>query len=485
MAYASLAEFLEELGHAGELVRVGVAVDPVLEVAEISHRMASAGGKALLFGVLQDRQFALVTNLLASEARLCRALGVQHVEELTERVRHLVQAPEADGWMEKIKALPSRAELRKLEPRAVRVGACQQVVRLGADVDLTRLPALQCRPSERRGVLSGGQVLVATADTASRRVGRHDLRILDRNRLVVGWGPEEDTARCWQGYRERHERMPMAVALGGDPAMLLAAMAPLPPDSDRLAWAGLLRGKAVDLVRGRTIELDVPAEADLILEGYLDPNEPEEETGSLAVAGGFERPSQPRPVMQVTALTHRSNPVVPALVPGRTLDEATLVLRLLHRVFRPLVQASVPELTDYELPAYATGGRVAFVAIQKSYAGQAHQVAGALWGLRPLMGVKLLVLVDREVDVRDPQQVWSAVAAQVDWGRDLLLRPGPPDWSDPAAPPGALGQRLAIDATRKWPEEGPRQSPPAAELPEEVRHLVSQRWAEYGLGELR
>lgn len=485
MAYASLADFLEELGHAGELLRVGCEVDPSLEVAEISQRIATFGGKALLFGALRDRQFSLVTNLLASEARLGRALGVARLEELTDRVAQLVYAPAADGWMEKIKALPSRAELRKLEPRTVRSGACQQVVRLGGDVDLTRLPALQCRPSELGGVLTTGQLVVATADTASRRVGCHPLRIVDRHRLVVGWLPEDDAARCWEGYRERQERMPVAVAFGGDPAAWLAAMAPLPPDSDRLAFAGLLRAKPLDLVRCRTCELEVPADAELVLEGYLDPKEPAEETGPLAASGGYELPSRPMPVMQVTALTHRSNPVLPALVPGRAGDEATLLVRLLHRVFRPLVQASVPELVDYELPAFATGARVAFVSIQKSYAGQARKVAGALWGLRQLMAVKLLVLVDRELDVRDPQQVWAAVASEVDFGRDLIVSSGPPDLSDPAALPGALGQRLAIDATRKLPQEGLRQSPPSAELPEGVRRLVSRRWAEYGLGDLR
>jgi 4-hydroxy-3-polyprenylbenzoate decarboxylase len=241
----------------------------------------------------------------------------------------------------------------------------------------------------------------------------------------------------------------------------------------------------VALVRCRTVELDVPAEAELVLEGFVDPDAPGEATGPIAMPGGHFLPSRVMPVVQVSAITHRSNPILPAIVPGSGVDEASTIERALHRVFLPLVQMAVPELVDYDLPAFGAAGRVALVSMTKSYAGQARKVASALWGLRQLMFVKLLVVVDADVEVRDPEQVWSAVATEVDFGRDVVLQSGPPDLRDPAAMPGALGQRMLLDATRKLPEEGDRQSPAAVEMPEELRRLVSRRWSEYGLGDLR
>ncbi len=483
MSYYSLADFLEDLGRAGDLLRVQPQVDSALEVAEITDRVARHGRQALLFAAVRDRAFPLVTNLLATEARICRSLGAQHPEDLTHRVAQCVHAADTEGWLDKIKGTASRAELRKLEPRVVRTGPCQQVVRLGADVDLTRLPALQCHPAEFGPIITTGQVLTTAAHSPARRVGRHDLRILDRNRLVAAWFPHDDLARCFDGYRERHRAMPVAIAIGGHPAALLAAMAPLPPDSDRLLVAGLLRGKPLDIVRCRTIELEVPAEAELVLEGTIDPDDPGDETGPLVGPGGTQIPSRRMPVIHVSAMTHRTNPVFPAIVPRGEPDEASTALALLHRAFLPLVQTSAPELVDYHLPTFGAATHVAFVSIHKDYAGQARKVASVLWGLRQLMFAKLLLIVDADVDVRQPEQVWSAVASRADFGRDLILQSGPPDPTDPAAEPGVLGQRLAIDATRKLPEEGPRQSPAASEMPHDLRRLVSQRWPEYRLGE--
>lgn len=485
MSYHSLADFLEELGQAGQLARVSSEVDPVLEIAQISDRVARTDGKALLFGSVRASGFSVVTNLLADPGRICRVLGVESAEELSQRIGQLLRSVETDGWIEKIKGTATRADLRKLEPRIVRTGACQQVVRLGADVDLGRLPALQTRPGELGRIITAGQLLTSPIEPGGRCVGRHSLRILDRSRMVVAWSAEDDIARCWEGYRQRRLPMPVAVVLGGDPALLLAAMAPLPPDHDRLAFAGLLRGKALDLVRCRSLELEVPAEAELVLEGFVDPDQPEEETGPIAAPGGYLIPSRPMPVMHVSAITHRSNPVFPAIVPGCSSDETNAIQRVLHRVFLPVVQSAVPELMDYDVPTLGVSGRVVLASIAKSYAGQARKVACSLWGLRQLMFAKLLVIVDADVNVRDPQQVWSAVAARTDFGRDLLFVQGPLDLADPAAMPGSLGQRLAIDATRKLPDEGARQAASPAEMPDEIQRLVSLRWAEYGLGELR
>ena len=482
MSYHCLADFLEQLGQAGELVRVEAEVDPVLEAAEITDRISHARGPALLFGAVRGHEFPLLTNLLGTEGRICLALGVKSLDEVALRIAELAHPAEPEGWFEKITGAPTRGALRRLPPRTVKTGACQQVVRLGGDVDLGELPAVQSRPMEAGRVITAGQALTADAETGSRCVGRYDLRLLDRNRLAACWSGHDDPARLMVGYGERKERMPLAVSLGGDPAGLLAAMAPLPPDADVSALAGFLRQKPCELVKCRTAELEVPTDAEMIIEGYVDPAEEPVDVGLLTTSGGTYRRPGPAAVMHVTALTHRANPVFPAIVPGMGRDETCVLNRALQRVFLPLVRVAIPELVDYDLPAFGAARHWAFVSIRKTYAGQARKVAHALWGLRQTMFAKLLVIVDDDVAVDDYRQVLSAVSSQVDPGRDVLVCPGPPDPLDPAVPADGLSDRIALDATAKLPEERRGERPGRAQMTEGIRRLVSDRWPEYGVG---
>ena len=247
--------------------------------------------------------------------------------------------------------------------------------------------------------------------------------------------------------------MPLAVVIGGDPAFLLAAAAPLPAGSDVCAVAGLLREKPLDVVACRSVDLTVPAEAEIVLEGFCDPSQPPVMAGPFCGPTGHCTLPRPAPVMQVTALTHRANPIYAAMVPGRPPHEAVTVARAMQRVFLPLVRLAMPELVDYDLPEFAAARHWAAVSIRKTYAGQGRRAAHAAWGLRPLMFAKMLVVVDEDVDVRDHQQCLAAVAANFRPGRDIVIEQGPADPFDPAAPAGALGQKMAIDATRKLPEE--------------------------------
>jgi len=372
--------------------------------------------------------------------------------------------------------------LKGLAPRTVKSGVCQQVVRLGGDVDLGRLPALKSRPDEAAPAITAGQVVSLEPDSDQRLVGRYDLQLLDRNRLAVCWDPTDEHARLLGQYCRRPERMPLAVVLGGDPAALLAAMAPLPPGADAWAVAGLLHGKPMELVAGRSVDLAVPADAEIVLEGYVDPAEPPAEAGPLCTPAGYYTRPRPVPVMHVTGLTHRANPIYPAMVPGPPPNEITVAQRALLQIFLPLVRMAIPELIDCDLPQFGAARHWAFVSIRKTYAGQARQIAGAVWALRPTMFGKVLVVVDEHVDVHDAEEVWYAVAAGADPGRDVFFAEGPPDPLDPAAPPEALGRRMAIDATIKLPEErrGPAAEP--ALTSEETRQLVAGRWAEYGIG---
>jgi len=482
MAYQCLADFLEELGQAGELVRVETEVDPLLEAAEITGRVVTSGGPAILFGSVSGHDLPLLTNLLGTESRICRALRIRSPADLAQRIADFVDPPSPDGWFERLKTAPTRSALEKLLPRSVKSGPCQQIVRLGGDVDLGELPVLQSWPLEPGRTITAGQVFTTDPATGRAVVCRHDLQVLDRRRLAIHWGPHELPARLLAEYHQRRQRMPLAVVLGGDPACLLAAVAPLPAEADGRALAGLFRGKPLELVACRSQELEVPAEAEIVVEGSIDPFEPPCDAGPLCTPVGYYSRRGPAPVMHVAALTHRANPIYPAMLHGSPPHEICMIGRVLRRVFLPLVKLAIPEVADYDLPEYGAGRHWLLVSIRKTYAGQARRVAQAVWGLPLLMCSKFLVVVDDDLDIRDQGQVWSRVATRVDPARDVFFQEGPPDPWDPAAPAGTLACRMAIDATAKLPDEGRAHISQPATMSEEVRRLVSGRWNQYGLG---
>jgi len=482
MSYRCLADFLEELGHAGELVRVETEVRATLEAAEITDRICKTGGAALLFGRINDRKIPLLTNLLGTEARVCLALDVASLEEMADRIHGLANPVQPEGWFEKIKTSPHMAALANLPPRRVKSGACQQVVRLQSDVDLGVLPVLQSAPDEPGPTITAAALFAADPHTHQQVAGRYDLQVLGADRLVTRWAPHDEPARLLAEYRRRNEKMPLAAVLGGDPAVLLAAAAPVPSEVDPCALAGLLREKPLDLVPCRSVDLQVPAEAEIVIEGHVDPSQPEAESGSVCMPSGHYSVPRSAPVMHVTAITHRANPVYPAMVPGRPPHEGSVIDHALSRIFLPLVKMAIPELVDYDLPTFGVGRHWATLSIQKTYAGQSRRVAHAAWGLRQLMFAKWLVVVDEDIDAHDIQQVLTAMATNVDPGRDVFTQQGPPDPLDVAASPNALGHRMAIDATAKLPGEHPTAWPQPAVMSEHIRELVSQRWTEYGLG---
>jgi 4-hydroxy-3-polyprenylbenzoate decarboxylase len=491
MPHRSLADFLEELGQAGELVRVDAQVDPCLEVAEITRRIARADGPALLFASQKGHDLPLVTNLLGTPGRIERALGAS-LAETAQRIGLAVVASQSEGWMERLKTGPHESAIRRYRPRSVKSGACQQVVRLGSDVDLRRLPALQSGQAEQGPTITAGQLWMLDPDGSRTVIDLVDLPVLDAQRLAVFLSPHQEPARLLAKAREP---VPAAVVLGGDPVGLLASAAPLPPGFDAAALAGLLAERPVDLVRCRAVALEVPAEADFVLEGFLypaetelvvkgslDPAEPAVEAGPLVTPAGSYAPARRVPVMRVTAITHRGNPVFPALVPGDPSNEACQIARAMRRILLPLVRLAIPELVDYNLPMFGAVRNWAVVAIDKSYPGQARKVAEAAWGYAPLMVSRLLVIVDAGVDIGNAVSVLQAVSHWCDPGRDVMAFDGPADpWlTDPQRV--GLTSRLAIDATRKLPGETRGADRVPAEIPAAVRQLVDDRWLEYGLG---
>lgn len=480
MTFRSLGEFLEQLAAAGELVRVSAPVDAALELAEITDRVGKSVGPALLFDQVIGQRFPVVTHLLGSPARLCQALGLTSLDELSARMAGLEKAPASEGWLAAIKKVPQLAQSTAAATRSVKTGPCQQVVKLASDVNLTELPAVQVRPLDARRSLPGACVLTRDPDTSELAVGTYPVEILDRSSIAIRWLWPETAAQHARRARERGEPLAVAVWLGGDFAVSFLAGASLPPGLDPLSLGTVLRGKPLDVVRARSIDLDVPADAELVLEGVIDPAASEVELGPLAGALGQYLPAGLGARVKVTALTHRSNPACLLRIPGDVSEEAAR-LKGHERLILPWLKSVLPELVDLALPA-SGGGRLAFASLRKTYPRQARQTAAALWGLAPLRQAKLLVVVDADVNVQQADEVWQRVATHAHLGRDAWFHEGPTDPRDLAAPIALAGHALAIDATAKLPGEHPTPWPADAAMSDEVRERVTARWKEFGLG---
>ncbi|MDY0167932.1 MAG: UbiD family decarboxylase [Thermoguttaceae bacterium] len=481
MSLRRLGDFLAQLEQAGELARIEAEVLPSLEAAELVRRSASGGGQAMLFDSVRGACCPLLANLLGTETRVRLALGVQSLDETAARLDGLVHPEPPAGWFERLKTPPYLTAMEALLPRTVRTGPCQQVARLGNDVDLGRLPALTAAPDEPRPSITGAILFTTEPSTGRPVTGRYSLEVVDRARLAVCLADHDEPARLVKEYARRRQTMPVAFVLGGDPVLALAASMPSAPGADVCRLAALLREKPIDVVACRSVELEVPAEAEMVLEGQIEPSEPWVEAGPLATSAGFYRPAGPAPVVQLTAITERANPVVQAIVPGPPPNEESTMRRAMARVMLPVAKLAIPGLADYDLPPEGAARHVAVVAIEKAYAGQAHSAAQAAWGSYWLRFARVMVVVDAEVDVRDAGQIHRAIAANFDPGRDLIVAEGPPDPLDPAAAPGELGRRIALDATRKLPGERPGPLTLPAAMSDEMVRRVASRWPEYGL----
>ena len=472
----SLADFLEELERAGELARVSVEVDPELEAAAITDRIAKSNGPAVFFERLKGHHPPLITNLFGTESRLCRALGVGSLEELADRLAP--EAAPAAGWLERIKSgLPFAAT--KEPTKTVRSGACQQVVKLGRDVDLAEWPALRCWPLEKRRSITAGLLLTQDPEIGVRKFEAVGLEIVERAKLAVCWRRYDAGLRHWEAYRRRGERMPVAIWIGADPALAVVAAAPLPAEADSFDFAALLRRRPLELVKCRAHELEVPAEAEIVIEGFVDPEEQSLACGPCGQADGRYRPPSEAWPLAVTAVTHRTNPVFAARVPAAPPSEAGVIGRATERLWLPLVKQSVPELADYALVEEAGPHNLAVLAIRKTFPGQARKAAGAFWGLDAYMFVKLVVVVDADIDVRDHRRVLLAAAANAAPGRDVFFQSGPPRPDDPLSAGG--NQLMGIDATIKLPGEQAENQSEKLAMNQETVDLIRSRWSEYGL----
>jgi 4-hydroxy-3-polyprenylbenzoate decarboxylase len=490
MAYTDLRAFLQALEAAGELRRVSVEVDPDLEVAEIVDRLSKAGGPAVLFERVRGSDLPLCVNLFGSARRMALALGVGDVAEVAERLRALAglfrRRPRGvRGWLA---VLPDLRGLAAMPPRHV-VGPApvQQVVLRGEAVDLRRLPLLRCWPGDGGRFLTLPQVVTADPETGERNVGVYRLQLHGPRELGLHWERHKGGAAHYARARAADRPIEVAVVLGGDPATTFAAAAPLPEGLDEYAFAGFLRGRPVELCRAATVDLEVPAHAEIVIEGTVDPRELRRE-GPFGDHTGFYDPGGPYPVLRVTAVTMRRDAVCPAVVTGRPpMEEYWLLGYTSERLFLPLIQLLWPEVTDVHAPPEGVATNLLFVALRKRYPGHAHKVAFALLGLGLLALTKVVVVVDDWVDLRRPGEAWWAALCNCDPARDALVLRGPGSVLDHSLEGFGFGGKLLIDGTRKWPEElGSRARAPhwpePVTMDPAVVERVTRRWAEYGLG---
>ena len=483
MAYKNLGEFVAELERGGDLRRVSVEVDPELEITEISDRLMKSpgGGPAVLFEKVKGSDLPLLINALGSRPRMCRALGVDDFRVIADRIRVLLKPEAPSTFMDKVKKLPQLAELASLSPKQVKKGACQEIVYEGEAASLDRLPILKCWPDDGGRYFTFAGVYSKDVQTQKRNVGMYRLQKLDAHSCAAHWQLHHDGAGHCRGYAQAKQRMPIALVLGGDPAVTYAASAPLPPGMDELLFAGFLRQKAVEVTPCVSIDMEVPAEAEIVVEGYVDPDDLVRE-GPFGDHTGYYSMPEMYPRFTVTAITMRKNAIYPATIVGKPPMEDYYMGLATERIFLPMVQMFLPEVVDYHLPVWGVFHNFALVSIRKEYPYHARKVMHAIWGMGQMMFSKFIIVVDEDVDVQNVEEVLFQVGANVDPRRDSCTVDGPVDALDHAAPHLCAGSKMGIDATRKIPGEGDiRPWPPQIEMPDEIKQLVDRRWPEYGL----
>jgi 4-hydroxy-3-polyprenylbenzoate decarboxylase len=488
MAYEDLRSFLKALEREGELRRITAEVDPYLEIGEITDRVqkesrTGAHCPALLFENVKGSALPLAMNVFGTERRLCLALGIKSLDEIGERIGELLK-PELPHGLSGFKdALGKAAQLRSVPPKHVKSAVCQEVVLTGDDVDLNLLPALHTWPQDGGAFFNLGLTHTKHPETGQRNLGLYRLQRHDAKTVGMHWQIHKDSTNHYAVAQRRGERLPVAIALGCPPAVTYAATAPLPADIDEYLFAGFVQRERVELVDCKTVPLQVPANCEVVLEGWLEPGVTRPE-GPFGDHTGYYTPVEPFPALTVTAMTMRKKPMLQSIVVGRPPTEDGPLGKATERFFLPLLKVIVPDIEDYDLPE--TGGfhNCAIISIHKRYPKHAQKVMHAIWGAHLMSLTKLIVIVDADCDVHDYAQVSWRAFGNVDYDRDLVHAQGPVDHLDHASYQQFWGGKLGLDATAKLPEEGYAR---AGGWPEMITPdpataaMVDRRWKEYGL----
>jgi len=480
MAYNDLREFLQVLEKKGLLHRVTVEVDPILEIAEITDRMCKSpnGGKALFFEKVKGSQIPVVTNIFGSFERMCLSLEVESLDDIGKRIEQLLHQSPPKTFKDKIKALFELIEVSKYLPKRVSKAPCQEVI--NHEPDLNKLPILKTWPNDGGRFITFPIVFTRDPDTGIQNCGMYRMHVYDERTTGMHWHIHKDGAVHYRKYKELGKRMPVAVAIGSDPAVIYSSTAPLPYGIDEMVFAGFLRRKTVEMVKCITCDIEVPANAEIVLEGYVDPDELRDE-GPFGDHTGFYSPVDKFPVFHIICITHRKNPIYPATVVGKPPMEDCYMGKATERIFLPLLKMQFPEIRDINLPMEGVFHNAAIISIKKQYPGQGKKIIHGLWGMGQMSFSKLIIVVDEDVNVQDLSTTAWKVLNNVDWRRDVIISEGPVDELDHASSFPRFGGKMGIDATRKMREEGMmRDWPEEITQAKEIKELVTKRWYEYG-----
>jgi 4-hydroxy-3-polyprenylbenzoate decarboxylase len=484
MKFTNLNEFIEFLEDRGELRRIKSLVSRDLEITEIADRVVKSGGPALLFENVDGFEIPITMNLYGTHQRVAWALGVENIDDLTSRVRKLLgmaQGPPS-GFVNKIRALHDLVGLARSQPKIVKNGPCQDVVIVGDEVDVNIIPALKCWPDDAGRYITLPLVISRDPDTGVRNVGTYRMQIYDSKTTGMHWQTHRVGAHHLRlGSEKRIDKLEVAVALGGDPTTMWSGSMPLPPGLDEIAISGVIRQEQVEMVKCKTIDIEVPAHAEFILEGYVVPGETRME-GPFGDHTGYYSPAEEYPVFHLTAITHKLQPVYPTTMVGRPPTEDHFMGKASERLMLPALQIVVPEIVDMNMPAEGIFTNYVLVSIKKEYPGHARKVMYALWGIGQMMLVKGIIVVDHHVDIRNISEVAWRVGANIDPAQDVVIVEGPVDDLDHAARTPKYGSKIGIDATSKGTDEGrSREWPPDIKSDDETRSLVDRKWGEYGI----
>jgi len=486
MAYRDLRAFLNRLEERGDLHRVRAEVDPILEITEITDRMCKSpgGGKALYFEKVKGSAYPVVTNIFGSFERICLALEISHLDDVAHRIGDLLNLAPPKTLVAKLSMLPKLFEFSKYLPKTVRNAPCQEIVEQ-KDPDLRKFPILKCWPADGQSTDEGRFItfpMVFTKDPENGRpnCGMYRIHVYDKKTTGMHWHIHKDGARHFDKYKTLNRRMPAAIAVGSDPAVIYAATAPLPEAVDEMLFAGFLRKEPVEMAKCITSDIEVPANSELVIEGYLDPGETRIE-GPFGDHTGFYSAADHYPVFHVTCITHKKDLVYPATIVGKPPMEDCYMGKATERIFLPLMKLDFPEIIDINLPMEGVFHNACLISIKKSYPGQAKKIIHGLWGKGQMMFAKLLIIVDDDVDVQNISYTAWRVLNNVDWKRDVVIAEGPLDDLDHAANFPRYGSKMGIDATRKTREEGMmREWPQELFMSEDIRSRVDARWKQYG-----
>lgn len=485
MAFYDLREFINALESRGMLKRIKTPVDCNLEITEITDRVSKMEGKknvALLFENVKGYDMPVLMNAFGSMERLALAFGVNDIEEIPNELREILRLPyiSLQNKMDLIHIIPTAKRAINF-PKYVKKAPCQEVV-ITDNPTLDKFPILKCWPQDGGSFITLPLVFTRNPKTGKRNVGMYRLQKYDGQTTGMHWHLHKDGASNYRAYQEMgKDKIEVAVAIGTDPVITYAATAPLPRDIDEMVFAGFLRKKSVEMVKCKTVDVEVPACSEIVLEGYVNIGETRRE-GPFGDHTGYYSLADDYPVFHITCITHRKNPIYSATIVGKPPMEDCFLAKATERIFLPLLQQTLPEIRDINFPLEGVFHDCVMVSIKKTYPQQAKKVMHAIWGMGQMMFTKMIIVVDEHVDVQKEKEVWWRVFNNIDAKHDIVMVEGPLDALDHSSPMAKWGTKIGIDATKTWPEEGhTREWPDEINMSDDIKKLVDSKWQELGL----